>query len=105
MRSNVKDILKQQRQKGSIAPGVHPGIGLDQLKQLRCTCGNELFIPCCHAYYASTLQSVTGTPTLVQVPQGFVCASCAKQNEFDKEALGAKKEESDATGPQQPKPN
>ena len=87
----------KQLKKPQIAPGVHPGIGLDQLKQLKCTCGSHLFIPCSHAYYASPFQSVTAMPTLVQVPQGFICSGCGKQNNFGKEAIQNDQEEESKT--------
>ena len=82
-------VFKQQRSK-QLSPAIHPGIGLDQLKKLTCVCGHDTFIACSHAYYASPLQSVNGLPTLVNLPQGFVCSSCGKQNEFDKKTIEPK---------------
>jgi len=82
--ANIKKMIKNQR--GTVvAPGILPGIGLDQLKKLKCVCGNEVFIPCSGAYLASPLQSARGIPTLVQVPQGFVCSSCGKVNEYQQD--------------------
>ena len=79
-KKSLQDVFGKQKQ---LAPGLHPGIGLDQLHKLQCKCGNETFVPCSNAYLASPLQSKSGLPTLVQLPQGFVCTSCGAQNSFD----------------------
>lgn len=77
---SLQDVLGKQKQ---LAPGLHPGIGLNQLKKLKCECGSETFTPCAMAYLASPLQAVSGLPTLVQIPQGFICTSCGKLNAFE----------------------
>jgi len=75
--------------KPQIAPGVNPGVTVDQLKPLLCKCGNALFLQASNVYYASPLQAVSGGPTLVQVPLGFYCSTCEKINEFDVSGLPA----------------
>lgn len=69
--------------KPQIAPGVHPGITVDQLKPLLCKCKNALFLQASNVHFASPLQATSGGPTLVQVPLGFYCTSCEKLNDFD----------------------
>jgi thiol-disulfide isomerase/thioredoxin len=69
--------------KPQIAPGVNPGVNLDTLKALKCKCGNALFLAASNIYYASPLQSVSGGPTLVQVPLGYWCTKCDKINDLD----------------------
>ena len=69
--------------KPQIAPGVNPGITVDNLKSLKCKCGNALFLTAANIYYASPLQSVSGGPTLVQVPLGYWCTKCDKINDLD----------------------
>ena len=69
--------------KPKIAPGVLPGITVDQLKPLLCKCGNALFLQGSNVHFASPLQAVSGGPTLVQVPLGFYCTACEKLNDFD----------------------
>lgn len=86
------NLFKNPKSK-QLAPGIHPGIGLDSLKKLTCVCGHDTFIQCSNAYYASPLQSVSGMPTLVQLPQGFVCAGCGKKNEFDKKCIEPQSED------------
>lgn len=73
--------------KARIAPGVNPGVTVDQLKPLTCQCGERLFLHGSEVYYASPIQSATGTPTLVQVPLGFICTGCGELNKFDTSQL------------------
>jgi hypothetical protein len=73
--------------KPQIAPGVNPGVTVDQLKPLTCQCGETLFLHGSNVYYASPLQSATATPTLVQVPLGFICTGCGELNKFDTSEL------------------
>lgn len=70
-----------------IAPGVNPGVTVNQLKPLTCQCGEALFLHGSNVYYASPLQSATATPTLVQVPLGFICTGCGELNKFDTSVL------------------
>lgn len=71
----------------TFAPGLHPGISVNQLKKLYCKCGKEHFIQAVNVYYASPLQTQTGMPMLVQVPQGFVCTTCGSFNDFRKDDM------------------
>lgn len=61
-----------------LAPGLHQGIGLNDLKQITCECGSEIFIPALKVYLASPLQTTTGSQVVVQAPGGLICASCGK---------------------------
>lgn len=69
--------------KPQIAPGVNPGVKVDDLKALKCKCGNALFLAASNIYYSSPLQSTSGGPTLVQVPLGYWCTTCDKVNDLD----------------------
>ena len=77
----------------AIAPGLHPGIGLDQLKPIQCTCGASTFLPCYTAYIASPLQTIAGNQMVVQSSSGLICASCGQKNTF-KQPAGNEKEAS-----------
>lgn len=66
-----------------IAPGIMPGIRLDQLKRMHCKCGSEIFAPAVAVLYASRFQSTNGIPTLVQDAAGLVCAACGAVNAID----------------------
>ena len=68
--------MKPQFQQRTIAPGVLPGISMDQLKQSICKCGWKEFTPVFQVHFASQFQTVTGNIMAVQVPCGFICSAC-----------------------------
>ena len=65
-----------------VAPGILPGIGLDQLNQAICKCGSTMFTPVSMIFFASAFQTSTGTITAVNLPQGFGCIKCGKLNNY-----------------------
>jgi len=77
-----------------LAPGLHPGIGLDQLKAVQCECGGNTFIRCLQAYLASPLQTLNGNQLIVQVPSGLICTNCGKRNLISHSTKPVEKEDS-----------
>lgn len=57
-------------------------IPVDSLPQFECKCGSTVFVPCMELRFASRLVSQNGQPTVVQVPGGWACLACGRQNKF-----------------------
>lgn len=70
-----------------IAANLLPGITPNSLKPVKCKCGGVTFSPMFAVMMASPLQTVNGQPTMVQFPMGYVCVTCKKPNDFEKEVL------------------
>ena len=57
-------------------------INPNDLPSIECKCGNDIFVMAMQLRYANRLVSANGQPTVVQVPQGWVCSICGKANDF-----------------------
>lgn len=77
---------------GGIAPNILPGVTIKDLRDIACKCGGIIFSPAHTVKYASPLQTRNSTPTMVQLPMGFVCTSCGEVNNFE-DPTGIIKEE------------
>lgn len=87
---NQMNNMFNNKKQFQIAPGVHPGIKVSDLKPMQCVCGEKRFLPVSALHYASPLQATSGQPTIVQIQLGFTCISCGKINEYDAEVAGIK---------------
>lgn len=59
-------------------------IQVNDLPQILCDCGEQVFAQAIVLRFASRLVSATGQPTVVQVPYGWVCTSCGMANNFER---------------------
>lgn len=73
-----------------LAPGLLPSVKVEDLKEVKCKCGNKFMVRASLIYFANKFQSSSGMPTLVDFPTGFVCTACAKINNFDSTDLPIK---------------
>jgi hypothetical protein len=70
-----------------VAPNLIPGVKVGDLKDVKCMCGGEVFIPAHAVKVASPLQTRNGAPTMVQIPYGFMCHACGELNNFNPEGM------------------
>lgn len=67
-------LMPRPQQQANVNPADLPSI--------ECKCGNGLFVMAMQLRYANRLVSANGQPTVMQVPQGWVCTNCGKANDF-----------------------
>jgi len=64
---------------------VKTQILIDALHEAKCVCGETNFVPVFKVRVANRFQSPSGQPMLMQIPNGFLCASCGLINNYDKD--------------------
>jgi len=67
---------------GIVSPPQRQHVDINDLPSIECKCGGNKFTMGMQLRYASRLVSQNGQPTVVQVPDGWVCVACGKPNDF-----------------------